>query len=347
MNRLNLLVAALSLYTGCADDESAPQELQAFLESLADSGCEALAECAPARDSQAFVVATVLSSRTACQAYIKSLRKARVDYESLVANGVLDFDAAQAGRCASAFKGTCEEYSFEDLPECRNVFRGHANIGAECDRDFDCIGDAWCARASDGQCHGVCQARLPPGGLCSADAACSSATTPTACAFGMCAPVEDAVALPNGECGELGATSHLVRTTCPDGFFCNNSDVTDIVRRCVPRVARGEACVRGQDLCEQQGDGCVSEGSTSVCRPIKVQSLVGASCSGTVGSEPGICNVFARLACDGGACADFGEWIDGDGCGGDGPFPIECAVGFECVDGSCRAQQEESPQCVE
>ena len=134
MNRLNLLVAALSLYTGCANEESAPQELQAFLESLADSGCEALAECAPARDSQAFVVATVLSSRTACQAYIKSLRKARVDYESLVANGVLDFDAAQAGRCASAFKGTCEEYSFEDLPECRNVFRGHANIGAECDR---------------------------------------------------------------------------------------------------------------------------------------------------------------------------------------------------------------------
>lgn len=318
-----------------------------FLSELSRAGCTVLAECPMARDSQAYFQAMAMASPAGCREFVTVLRKSRTDYAGMVAEGAMTFDAAAGVRCLTEFRKHCEEYTFEDLAACRDVFAGTVATDDACRADFECAGDAYCDNWADRSCPGVCGPRLALGGHCNYDAMCSTATGPAACSVGACAPLSYAVAEPSGECGEIGDLEQMALVTCPDGYFCDQPGTFDVTHVCAPRTPRGAACDRSEDLCADNGDACLpsdADENVSVCRPVLVLGPA-AACSPALSTSTAVCNALDRFTCVAGACASAGDGRAGSLCGD--AVLVGCAEGFGCVDGACRALLEDGAACTD
>jgi len=344
----SFLIAVTAALAACGSDgdaEPAVGEVDDFLTELAVAGCENLAECPMARNSQATFQAMVLASPAGCRDWVTSARRARVGYARLVADGAVTFDAAAGQRCLTEFREHCEEWTFENLAPCREVFTGTVAIGGTCDTDAECAGDAYCDNAPGRQCPGTCAARVAIGEQCSFDEACSTAAGPAACSVGACAPLTWAVAEPGAACGELGDLDHKALTACPDGYFCDNASTVDAPRTCVARTPRGAPCDPGEDLCAEQGDICLPvDDGDPVCRPATVLDA-GAACTPALSTSDTVCSALDRLACIDGTCASVGDGRDGSLCGD--AVIAGCATGFGCVDGVCRPLLDDGTACTD
>jgi hypothetical protein len=222
-----LAVAVVSLAClGCGDDGP-----QAFTTKFASAACKRIFECCAPLDR---VVQTDAKDEASCVATVGSGMR---DVGSLIAMGLIRFDAAAAAQCLANLTQPCSaifEPRYGHLVACGDVFPGALPLGGACeDLDFIC---------ASGDCEGVCAERAP------------------GCAALSCAPDQFCVSGATGCQPRAGLGESCATTPCADGLTCASTQA------CAAQQPDGQPCRFPSD-CVSSCSSLTPAAGTSVCRP--------------------------------------------------------------------------------
>ncbi len=321
---VSLLLAPLavaSLTVACTNGSVA---IERFSTEMASAQCRAIDRCGRLPGGLA-QCGTILAAQIQ-NSSIAALQPA-------VINGTVIYDGDAAAQCIASIGDTaCDvlvEASVRGAPPgaCSEVFVGTLETGAVCLNDEDCAGDAYCQAET---CPATCAPRPPPaaeGERCSSSRACQSGL--------------DCVA---GTCVVRGAGR-----ACEADFACPLSEAC-VDGTCVDRAAVSTAGLN--EACDRSGTPRCREGG--VCVAVDVGEGGGPSyeCRAPVGSgEPCFsgetmcpdteyCDVDFMSGSLEGVCAALPA--PGEPCGNAG----RCSWIAECVDGVCRARQDNGASCT-
>lgn len=162
-------VSSLALFTGvvlsaaaCGGSDSDPISLEDLPARYAAAACEQIFDCCDATE-QAFQFASYdppPTNQAECEvAFAARYREIAID-EAALAAGRLGYDGAAAAECIAAIEGlTCGGTTGTDA--CQRIFVGQVAVGATCEDDDECAGEAWCQGGLD-----ECVALPPIGAAC-------------------------------------------------------------------------------------------------------------------------------------------------------------------------------------
>ncbi len=298
-----VLLVHLVMSSGCAS-ESADQDgpsLEQFIAASAAQGCANIVRCGSNNPDFAPYLVAIRERPDLCASDWADLTP-RHQYQSRVAEGTTRYSSEAAKRCLQALANVCNE-TFHEVLACDAVFMGTVPTGGVCRSSIECAGDAFCDFRQDVCGDGTCAQRTVFGESCDGGE-CTHASGPSACGSFGCLPLVEVVVGINDECGDIDSPESIVRASCGDGLFCSHHGTSDATRRCLKRVARGELCDAGRDLCTDFSDTCVPDADgQSRCLPVTLQSQINAPC-GQNPSLEGACNFLMGLSCEEGSCVE-------------------------------------------
>lgn len=259
--------------------------------------------------------------------------------EAAVDSGDVKYDGHAAKTCLDQISARgCDALLERENAACDQAVEGNVAIGADCDFDFQCQGQAFCDVASS--CPGKCTARQAAGSSCtdddqcadgllcsdktnaciapvSAGATCGGASAPPCAPSYLCAG-EDEDAGTSGTCKASNevftaaagqACSFKTGALCVPSAACTIDDLANLSGTCAVKAAAGGTCTRAS---------------------IPPQCPSDQYCAGAGADPEGTCTV---LPADGEPCVD----VLGD---------PRCAPYTRCESGTCRAMQTNGGACT-
>jgi hypothetical protein len=263
------------------------------------------------------------------------------DLVAKVERGAVTFDGVAFDTCwANALK-TC---SPSTTAVCMEAFDGQGGIGAGCNTEVDCSGDAYCDNDSGFACPGTCAALKSPGTGCTSDDECAPGDGFAECANDPISQTSVCVqrapkTVAEGE--RCGSNVDGFAATCGKGLWCKADPARPLedIGLCAVPLALGTEC-SGNDVCVR-GASCseLGAGSRQECTKFKVSHKAGVACDGATRT---VCAPLDGLACINGACIAVGGEL-GATCGAS--FVSTCKDGLTCIADKCAAPVATGQPC--
>jgi hypothetical protein len=328
---------------GDGDGNGEPVASGDFLPAVAAVMCDALDACA------APFLSAFLGGNLDCDSDLtRQIEDETGDLEALIADGRVRYDAASAGDCLDALqRAECNLFREDPMVTCEAALDGTAQLGADCDVDVECQGDAYCKE--EVQCPGTCTAYAKAGESC-LDAECKDGSS---CGSeGRC--IAD---LGKGQdCGDD------LDAECEFGTLCAGEDAqAGTLGKCTgfDEVFAGDE----GDPCDLSAGALCNEGL--VCAVLAVDMVNGLTMECARPAASGApCKVAIPAQCPPGEwCelpAETPDAFEGtcralpqadEPCGSDPTLIYSCAAGLTCVQdaadeqGTCKAVQRLGGSC--
>ncbi len=311
-----------------------------YCSAFAAAYCHALFECPlPANDDVLFLV-PVLRTEEDCASHLGAAlcrTRAMRDLRQKVEAGQLSFQADNAQVCLNA-SANCGATG-DGIDSCLEVFEGASPAGGPCQRNEDCLGNAFCNLEAG--CPGSCVGRLPLGSECPRIASnpCDSSVEPAFCGGStdtpVCAPISPGAAQEGEPCSTGSASPGL---NCQLGLWCDelpdSSEGT-----CRAPIPPGGACDDADDVCAEHTVCLQDESGNGLCGSINLVSVEGEACSPADSVANAVCDPLLNLACENSVCVKLGDGSLGSRCSNSDMFETMCDDGLYC------ARQEEAATC--
>ncbi len=349
------IVLSLALFAACDSDNNSGSGIAATQidESLANTYCEVLSDCALTGDAAVFGALAAASDLNACRTFFtRFFEEKRTSLEGRVTSGANTYDSAAFAQCLTDMKAACD---LVEISRCEAAFEGKVALGGTCESDLDCAGDARCSvsRSSGDACTtAVCIARVAAGQACVSDSDCNQSSGPMACAVDedICVPLTRETNLAEGApCDETSSATGVTLRSCANGLACVDEETEGADRAfCRKPLASGSNCTETELPCAQ-GLLCLpdSGAETQSCQTLSIATTVGADCNYDEDAGPiVVCSVIDQLGCDNGKCRRWGDGEVGAYC--DSGFETEwsCDRGHYCsASSTCAAQKAAGAEC--
>jgi hypothetical protein len=352
------LLSTLALASGCSSDDSdaggASVPLAEVPAKFADSACAALESCYGAEAEW------LLGGESCVTNVTKQLEDALPSMEDSIAAGTVKYAGDKVEACLAEIRAQgCAFGEAIDGDACRAAIDGTVALGAGCQNDLECVGDAYCK--SSGSCPGTCTAREAVGATCESDSQCQGGlacavdtqrcyelagagdlcggSEGTACGPGLFCIGQDEQSGKQGNCRALsevltaaaGASCDIqAGPLCASGVSCAIESFAggSLVMSCMTEVASGAACkISFPDMCPD-GEFCAVPANTVDGTCTKLPASGEACAVPPFETEPSLCGPYTR--CEAGTCRE--RQATGASCQVD-----EVCLSETCVAGKCAA----------
>lgn len=255
--------------------------------------------------------------------------------------GTVTYDPSLGATCIEEQRALgCSIFLVAPPQACRDMFTGTVAVGGACSISEECAGDAYCADADcTADVPGTCTARKGTGTACESTDECQGGLV---CENLVC---RTPASTSGGACGGDSGLACPLDQICIGAMGSAPGTCTPITS--VFAGARDEPCdIFEQELCTPDLSCAITgvEGTTPVMTCVALADA-GGSCFLAV---PDMCPLSEYCDADPTMGRLEGTCQPRPGAGqacAQTPAGVMCAVGLDCIDGTCRALQDNGGSC--